>query len=76
VHNRLTIKEGVGSMTELLLRSGLYVFAVVAALLAVWLGAGGAAVGFLIILAFICAFAGGAKEVNRVISLWKKMGPQ
>jgi hypothetical protein len=43
-------------MTDLHLRAGLYVFAVAGSLVAVWLGGG--MLGSLIILAFICAFAG------------------
>jgi hypothetical protein len=43
-------------MTEFALRAGLFVFAVIAALTALWLG--GALIGSLIILAFIAAFAG------------------
>jgi hypothetical protein len=42
-------------MNELHLRAGLFVFAVAAAVLTVWLGVGWVAA--LIIVAFICAFA-------------------
>jgi hypothetical protein len=48
-------------MTELRL-AGLYVFAVAATLIAIWLGAG-AVVGSLIILAFICTFASSSKSM-------------
>ncbi|MET3842662.1 fatty acid desaturase [Bradyrhizobium sp. OAE829] len=62
-------------MTELYLRAGLFVFAVLASLLAIWLG--GAWVGSLIILAFILAFAGASKLTSIIDTLSKlsKMGP-
>jgi hypothetical protein len=63
-------------MTELHLRAGLFVFAVIGALLAVWLGGGW--VGSLIILAFILAFAsaGALPSVIDTIAKISKMGPQ
>jgi hypothetical protein len=62
-------------MTELHLKAGLFVFAVLASLLAIWLG--GAWVGSLIILAFILAFAGASRlpSVINTISKISKMGP-
>lgn len=58
------------------LRAGLFVFTVTAAVLAVWLG--GVWVGSLIILAFICAFAGADALASVVSSVSKisKMGPR
>jgi hypothetical protein len=57
-------------MTELHLRAGLYVFAVAGSLIAVWLGGG--SLGSLIILAFICAFAGvGGKFPNFISAIAK-----
>lgn len=63
-------------MAELHIRAGLFVFAVCAALLAIWLG--GAGVGWLIILAFIFGFAGAGAlpGVLDKISKISKMGPQ
>jgi hypothetical protein len=63
-------------MTELHLRAGLFVFAVVGALLAVWLGGG--RVGSLIILAFILAFAsaGATPSVIDAVAKISKMGRQ
>jgi hypothetical protein len=63
-------------MTEHL-RAGLFVFAVIAAVLAVWLG-GGWLLGSLIILAFILAFAsvGALPSVVDSIAKISKMGPR
>jgi len=58
-------------MTELHLRAGLYVFAVAASLIAVWLGGG--LVGPLIILAFISAFAGSGGSLPSLISAIAKI---
>ena len=63
-------------MTGLHLRAVLFVFAVCAALLAIWLG--GAGVGWLIILAFILGFAGVSVPpavLDRVLRI-SGMGPQ
>jgi hypothetical protein len=60
-------------MNELHLRAGLFVFAVAAAVLIVWLG-GGWVVAALIIVAFICAFAAGAlPSVTSTISKISRM---
>jgi len=62
-------------MSELHLKAGLFVFAVIAAVLALWLG--GAWVGSLIVLAFICGFAGAGTVLGVVTAISKisKMGP-
>jgi hypothetical protein len=61
-------------MAELYLRAGLFVFAVAATLVAIWLG-GGAIVGSLIIVAFISGFAGGARDAlsitSSLVKYWK-----
>jgi hypothetical protein len=57
-------------MTEHL-RAGLYVFAVVGSLIAVWLGGG--LVGSLIILAFICAFAGAGGKLPNLMGAIAKL---
>jgi hypothetical protein len=66
-------------MTEHL-RAGLYVFAVVGSLVALWLGGGlGGLVASLIIVAFICAFASvGGKFPNLTSAIIKlsKMFPR
>jgi len=54
-------------MTELHLRAGLYVFAVATSILALWMGGG--SIALLIIIAFICAFAGSAGKIPNVISV-------
>ncbi|MFH1345622.1 MAG: hypothetical protein ABIL01_31115 [Pseudomonadota bacterium] len=54
-------------MTDLHLRAGLYVFSVAASILALWMGGG--SIGLLIIVAFICAFAGAAGKIPNIISV-------
>jgi hypothetical protein len=55
-------------MTELHLKAGLYVFAVAASL---WLGGG--LLAQLIVLAFICVFAGSGARLPDVISTMAKI---
>jgi hypothetical protein len=59
-------------MTRLYLIAGLFVFAVVAALLAMWLGGGW--VPSLILLAFILAFAGTTKVSSVIDTILKLSG--
>jgi hypothetical protein len=58
-------------MTELYLRASLYVFAVAASIVALWMDGG--SIGSLIIIAFICGFAGAGGKIPNMVSVIAKI---